>query len=178
VGNYLFLADGFEEIEAATIVDLLRRANIDIKTVSVYPDNNVITGGRGVKVVADANIFEIQEADAIILPGGGTGVDNLKKSRELKDLILNNKEKLIAAICAAPSILGNLGLLSGKRAVCYPGFENQLEGSIITESDVETDGNFITSKGPATAIPFSLKLIEVLKDAQTAKRIRSDILFY
>jgi 4-methyl-5(b-hydroxyethyl)-thiazole monophosphate biosynthesis len=173
----LFLADGFEEIEAVTIVDLLRRANIDIKTVSIYGDRDSVFGGHGIYVEADMNIFEIDGVNAIILPGGGDGVANLKKSRELKDLILNNKDKLIAAICAAPSILGNLKLLTGKRAVCYPGFENQLEGAIITEADAETDGNFVTGKSAATAIPFALKLVEILKDPETAKKVQDDILF-
>lgn len=160
----LFLAEGFEEIEAITIIDILRRAEIDVTTVSVTGDKTV-TGAHHIPVVVD-ELFEnvnYSEYDMIALPGGMPGAKNLNEHEGVKEqLKIFANEKHIAAICAAPMILGNMGLLKGKRATCYPGFEPELIEATVTKEPVTVDGNIVTGKGPAFAISFSLQLIETL----------------
>lgn len=171
---YIFLAEGFEEIEALTVVDFLRRAEIEISMVSVTGDKKV-KGSHQITVLADI-LFEeasFEDADILIFPGGMPGTTNLMKHEGLDKLLreFHKKNKNIAAICAAPSVLGSKGLLAGKRATCYPGFESKLTGSITADQDVVVDGNIITSKGPGTAMDFSLALISKLVGKDTAKRI-------
>ncbi len=160
----LFLAEGFEEIEAITIIDILRRAEIDVTTVSVTGDKTV-TGAHHIPVVVD-ELFEnvnYSEYDMIALPGGMPGAKNLNEHEGVKEqLKIFANEKHIAAICAAPMILGNMGLLKGKRATCYPGFEPELIEATVTKEPVTVDGNIVTGKGPAFAISFSLQLVETL----------------
>ncbi len=176
---YLHLAEGFEEIEALTVVDVLRRAHINVETVSVSGSKEV-NGAHNIKVFADRVFEEIDynNCDMIVLPGGMPGTVNLEAH---KGLIKNIKEfycqeKWIAAICAAPKILGNLGMLSKKPATCYPGFELELKDAVMTNEPVVQAGKILTSKGPGTAILFSLKIVEIIKDKKTARIIKESMM--
>lgn len=177
---YVFLADGFEEIEALTVVDLLRRASVEISMVSIT-GNLQVTGAHNIIVSADMLFDEadFSDADLLVLPGGMPGTTGLMEHEGLDKLLRNfNKEKKnIAAICAAPSVLGGKGILSGKCATCYPGFENKLTGSTVINNDVVEDGNIITSKGLGTAIDFSLSIIRKLLDENTAEKIADSIIY-
>jgi len=171
---YLLLADGFEEVEALTVVDILRRAKIDVQTVSVS-NSNLVAGAHNISVQADItmNMVQKSEMEMVILPGGMPGTDNLEKSQEVIDLItyVNDSGKYIAAICAAPKILGKMNLLNGKSAICFPGYECELIGATISEKSVVVDGNIITSKAAGTAADFAFTLVEILCDKQTASNI-------
>lgn len=177
---YILLADGFEEIEALTVVDILRRGDIQIKTVSTSNDLMVM-GAHNIPVKADIlfNKEEISNGEMLVLPGGGRGTENLKNNSLVIDIIKEyiNADKYIAAICAAPSILGVNGLLKGKTAVCYPGFEVQLENATIGSSPVEIDGKIITSKGPGTAMEFALVLLGILSGIATSETVKSGLLY-
>lgn len=163
---YVFLANGFEEIEALTPVDCIRRCELDVKTVGV--GGRVVTGSHGIKVVADIDDFEIkldENLDMIILPGGMPGTLNLEKSEIVQRAVdyCAQNEIPIAAICAAPSILGHKGLLEGKNATCYTGFEEQLYGAnVLTDCPCVTDGNIITACGMGVALEFSCEIIKKL----------------
>lgn len=174
---YLFLADGFEEVEALTPLDYLRRAGID--TASVGVTGASVKGAHGISVLADISMDEFakkDDIDAIILPGGGQGTKNLSECSILREAILNlPKSKPIAAICAAPSILGGLGLLQGKNAICFPGFENSLKGATILNQAVVVDGNIITSKGAGTSQQFSFAIIENLCGKEKAEEIANQV---
>ena len=177
---YVHLADGFEEIEALTVVDLLRRADVGTETVSVT-GRLPVTGSHGIKVVADI-LFEdavYGECDFVVLPGGMPGAANLDAHEGLREKILSfhNQGKGLAAICAAPLVLGRAGVLEGKKATCYPGFEKELKGAEAVTDAVVSDQGVITSRGPATAIPFALAIIETLKGKETADEIAGGILF-
>ena len=160
---FVFLADGFEEIEALTPVDILRRAGLSVKTVSVM-EEQVVAGAHGVPVLADVMFDEInaEDAEMILLPGGLPGATNLDAHQGLSQMILDfaKEEKPLAAICAAPLVFGNRGLLEGKKATCYPGFETYLKGAQYTAALVEKDGNFITGKGPGAAMEFAFAIVE------------------
>ena len=160
---FVFLADGFEEIEALTPVDILRRAGLSVKTVSVM-DEQVVAGAHGVPVLADVMFDEVnaEDAEIILLPGGLPGATNLDAHQGLSQMILDfaKEEKPLAAICAAPLVFGNRGLLEGKKATCYPGFETYLKGAQYTAALVEKDGNFITGKGPGAAMEFAFAIVE------------------
>ena len=160
---FVFLAEGFEEIEALTPVDVLRRAGLAVQTVSVM-DGQVVVGAHGVPVVSDLMFDEInpESAEMILLPGGLPGATNLDAHEGLSQLILNfaAAEKPLAAICAAPLVFGNRGLLAGKKATCYPGFETYLQGAEYTAALVEKDGNFITGKCPGAALEFAFAIVE------------------
>lgn len=175
----IYLAEGFEEIEAITVVDVLRRAKIETRMISITGRREV-KGAHDITIAAD-EIFEKAdsfEADMIVLPGGMPGTKHLGEHQGLKEVILGfaERNKLIAAICAAPSVLGRLGLLDKKKAVCYPGFEEALKGAVIDKDILSQDGNFITSKGPGTAIYFALRLVEILKDKKTAEALRDGMI--
>ena len=169
------LANGFEEIEALAIVDILRRAGIQTETVGIV--GSVIESSHGVRVMVDKRINEIvpEEYDAIILPGGSPGYKNLARSNRLMEIIkdFNNKNKIIGAICGSPSILAKQGLLDNKKATIYPGNEKLL--AYPRDKAVVTDGNIITSQGPGTAIEFALKIVEKLLDQHTAQRLRREL---
>lgn len=160
----IFLTTGFEEIEALATVDILRRGNVEVKTVSLT-GTKIVEGSHGVPVVADLMFKEagFTTADILILPGGTPKIDDhegLKK--EVKAFY--EKGKTIAAICAAPMVFGGLGILKGKRATCYPGFEKYLEGAILeTDKAVVVDGNVITGRGPGLTFDFALALLEILE---------------
>lgn len=170
---YLFLADGFEETEALAPLDCIRRAGIGILTVGI--GGEYITGSHGIEVKADitAEDIDLTECDGVFLPGGMPGTENLYASQIVKDVVSFCAEncKLLASICAAPSIPGRMGLLAGKRAVCFPNFEGTLEGYIPSEKSVETDGCFITAKGAGCVFPFAHAIITYLADRETADRI-------
>jgi len=160
---YVFLAEGFEEIEALTPIDVLRRAELNVLTVSVM-EEQVVTGAHGVPVVADRMFADIhlEDAEMLLLPGGLPGATNLDAHQGLSDMIVAfaTERKPLAAICAAPLVFGNRGLLQGKKATCYPGFETYLTGAEYTAALVETDGNFITAKGPGAAMDFAFAIVE------------------
>lgn len=176
---YAFLADGFEEIEAITPIDLLRRAGVEVCTVSIHPSKTV-TGAHNMSIVADSlyNECDFSDADLLFLPGGMPGTSNLENHAELCSLLRKHNEegKMIAAICAAPSILGKLGILEGKKATCYPGFENFL-GESDTDASVVISDNITTGEGPGAAYDFALDLIEQLIDAETAERIGQETMY-
>ncbi|MFT3753938.1 MAG: DJ-1/PfpI family protein [Paludibacter sp.] len=175
---YIFLANGFEEIEAIAPIDIFRRANIEVVTVSVSGSKEV-TGAHGVSVLADKLFSETDfNGDYLLfLPGGMPGTKNLDAHEGLKNLIAKhvNEGKPTAAICAAPYILGKLGLLKGKEAICYPGFEDQLVGAKISENKIVGSGNISTAKAAGVAIQFALKLVGDLKGKAEADRIANSI---
>lgn len=177
---HILLAEGFEEIEALTVVDLLRRAGVSAQMVSIT-GRVVVTGCHGIRVTADSTLSEeaLCSSEMIILPGGLPGATNLEQDpRVIKALHHQHKEgKPIAAICAAPFILGKEGLLRGLRATCYPGFESSLTGAVPTGALVERDGNIITGKGPAAAMPFALEIVRLLLGENTSNSIAKGLLF-
>ena len=177
---YVFLADGFEEIEALTPVDLLRRAGVEARTVSIYEGRKTVTGARKITVCADITIDEAvpDKADIIVLPGGMPGTVNLLECSKLMTIVdaQNANGKRIAAICAAPArILGAKGLLKGKKATCYPGLEEYLEGATPVTDSVVTDGNITTSRGLGTAVDFACELIRLLCGDAKADEIRKSV---
>lgn len=171
---YVFFADGFEEIEAIAPVDILRRAGCNVTIVSITNDIKV-KSSRGITIIADKILDDTgySNADMLVLPGGMPGTQNLNAHTGLKNSLIeaNKNSKFIAAICAAPMVLGHLGILNGKRATCYPGNESDLEGAFFTGNNVEIDSNIITSKGAGTSVQFSLALVEVLFGKEKSKEI-------
>ncbi len=171
---YLFLADGFEEIEALCPLDLLRRANLDVTTVGVT--GKTVTGAHGITVTADVTDPELSDLSMVILPGGMPGTKNLDASplvHKALDLAIANG-KPIAAICAAPMILGKRGILRGKNATCFPGFEEYLD--IHSPLSVVRDGDIITAKGMGVALPFGLALVEYFKGKETADALKAAVM--
>ena len=178
---YMFLANGFEEVEALAPLDLLRRAGCDVTTVAVGGGDTVV-GAHGIAVSADIpdTMFRDSKPEMIILPGGMPGTKHLDASRTV-DIALRtaaNAGAYIAAICAAPMVLGKRGYLQGKAAVCFPGFEEYLEGAILQPKgvNVAVDGKIITAVGMGVAIDFGLELVEVLKGKEAAAALRTAIL--
>ena len=177
---YVFLAEGFEEIEALTVVDILRRDNILTETVSITKSKEV-TGSHMITVKADRTIDEIDTKDAamLILPGGMPGTVNLKDCDKLVNMLkeFNNTNRHIAAICAAPTVFGELGFLEGKTATCYPGMEKQLLGAKLSTNEVVTDGNITTSRGMGTAIAFALEIIKIIDSETEACAMKRKIVY-
>jgi 4-methyl-5(b-hydroxyethyl)-thiazole monophosphate biosynthesis len=176
----VLLADGFEEIEAITSIDVLRRAGLNVKVAGV--GKTIVKGAHGIPVKTDIKIGSYRTIpDAVVIPGGMPGVKNLSASRKVTDLIHKTykKGKLVAAICAAPSyVLAPTDLLIGKKATCYPGCEDRLKGKAkFVNKRVVFDGNIITSKGPGTAFDFALKIVEELKGKSTKEEVRKKILY-
>lgn len=177
-----FLADGFEEIEALTPVDVLRRGGLDVKTVAVGGMSKKVCGSHGIEITADLSMEEAlsicAEPEMIILPGGMPGTRNLDADENVEKYIFSSAERgaFIAAICAAPMVLGKRGLLRGRRAICFPGFENTLDGAVISDKRVETDGNMITACGMGAATEFALELLAVMKGESAAENMHSVIL--
>ena len=175
---FVFLADGFEEIEAITPIDVLRRAGLNVQTVSVM-DKQTVSGAHGIPMVADKMFADIhfEDAEMLLLPGGLPGATNLDAHQGLSNMIMAfaSEEKPLSAICAAPSVLGVNGLLRGKQATCYPGFEDKLLDAQVTKEGVVTDGKIITSKGMGTAIDFAAAIIAVLCGEETAQNVLSAI---
>ena len=177
----IFLADGFEEVEALTVVDLLRRADIKIDMVSIS-DTLQVRGRSDIEVTADEMWDEAhaEKSDMLILPGGMPGVKYLGEHKGLTELLMKYaaEGRLLAAICAAPTIFGALGIVNGKKATCYPGLEDQLTGACaVTDQRVVTDGNITTSRGAGTSVSFALRLIEILKDKDEADKVASGIVY-
>ncbi len=175
---YCFLADGFEELEAIAPIDILKRANFCVKTAGV--GKKTVTGTHGLSIVCDTTADAVSPSDeleAVILPGGMPGTLGLDSSEEVHAVIDYAAKKgcLICAICAAPSILGKKGLLEGKNAIAFPGFEKELRGAVISDSHVVRDGNFITAKGAGVAIDFGLEIVSALAGEEKSREIRKQI---
>ncbi|MBR2455301.1 MAG: DJ-1/PfpI family protein [Clostridia bacterium] len=178
---YVFLAPGFEEIEALAVVDVLRRAELEVLTVGVGED--FVIGSHQIPVacdIAEKNLILDEKVEAIVLPGGMPGTLNLEKSETVQKAIdwATENEKLVCAICAAPSILGHKGLLNGKNSTCFPGFEDELFGAEISKDYVVKDGNIITARGMGSAIEFGLQIAEVLTTKENAQKIRASLQIY
>ncbi len=176
---YIHLTEGFEEIEAITIVDVLRRAALNILTVSLTGKHEV-AGSHGIIVKADL-LYEkanYAEAQMIILPGGMPGSKHLMEHQGLSQQLLqfHQEGKYIGAICAAPMVLGNLGILKGKKAVCYPGFEGYLNGADLRNTPSCKDGHIFTGRGVGAALEFSLSIVATLKNEETAQKLRQAML--
>lgn len=176
---YAFMADGCEEVEALAVVDLLRRADLEVELVSIH-NKEMTEGSHGIGIRNDVMLKDIfvEAADTLFLPGGGRGTKNLKGCEELSRLLIshNSRGGRIAAICAAPSALGVLGILEGKRATCYPGFEGELKGAEFVAEPVVTDGMITTSRGMGTSILLGLELVKLLKGEETAKELAGRIM--
>ena len=177
---YVFLADGFEEVEGLTVVDILRRGNIDTVTVSIT-DKRDILGSHNIPVKADACFDDTDFSDGtlFVLPGGMPGTQYLGEHKGLCDLLIAKKAegKRLAAICAAPSVLGDLGLLKGEKAACFPGRESRLTGAEVLYDEVVVSGQITTSRGMGTAIPFGLSLIAQLKSQEEADALGKSIIY-
>ena len=172
------LAQGFEEIEALTIIDILRRADIEVVVAGLVP--GPIAGAHDVSIIPDTTIDNVaaDEFDMIVLPGGQPGTDNLNSDQRVHALLTDfaAKDKLIGAICAAPIVLAAAGLLQGKSATCYPSYINSLTGATYIDNPVVTDGNLVTSKGPGTAMIFGLEITARLAGRQTAETVAGKML--
>lgn len=175
----VFLTNGFEEMEALGTVDILRRGGIEVTTVSITA-NPVVTGAHNVPVTADTTLEKVNltDADALVLPGGMPGASNLNDSEAVKEALLQQyrDNKIVAAICAAPMVLGGLGLLKGRNATCYPGFEPKLIGANVTGEAVEVSDNIITGKGPGLVINFGLALVATIKNEAVAEEVAAGLL--
>jgi len=167
-----FLAEGFEEIEALTPIDVLRRAGVELLTVSIT-NSEYVKAAHNVVVKADSIISNVvfEDADMILLPGGMPGARNLNNCELLKTKILefNDQGKYLAAICAAPLVFGGLGILNNKIAICYPGYEDTLQGAILSSASVAVADNVITAKGVGAAMSFALQLVRMLVDDAMAE---------
>jgi 4-methyl-5(b-hydroxyethyl)-thiazole monophosphate biosynthesis len=176
---FVHFATGFEEIEALTIVDVLRRAEIPTEMVSITGQRQV-TGAHGIKIVTDVVFEDINydESAIVILPGGMPGSKNLMEHEGLAKVLKekSDKKEPIAAICAAPMVLGTLGILKGKEAVCYPGFENQLTGASVKKLLAIKSDNIITGRGPGAALNFSLEIVKELKGKTTADQLAAGMI--
>lgn len=174
------LAKGFEEIEAIAVIDVLRRAGLNVTIVSITGEQ-VVYGSHSIPVVSDKLFEELDyenDVEMIVLPGGMPGAANIKEHEGLCSQILkfNSSDKPIGAICAAPFVLGELGVLEGKTATCYPGYENHLKGATITEEPAVQSGTIITGRGVGTALEFSLKIVEMFKGSQVAEKLKTQML--
>jgi 4-methyl-5(b-hydroxyethyl)-thiazole monophosphate biosynthesis len=174
----VILADGFEEVEAMAIIDVLRRAEIEVTVAGLH--DGPVASARKVRVVPDALIDAVRadEFDMIVLPGGQPGADNLNADQRVKELVRSfaAKGKITAAICAAPYVLGNAGVLAGKRATAYPSYRDRLAGALYEEKTVVEDGNVLTSKGPGTALCFGLAIAARLAGKEKASKIKEAML--
>ncbi len=179
---YMFLAEGFEEIEALCPLDLLRRTGVKVMTVGV--GGKVIRGSHGIEVIADITTYEAEKllmknpAEMVILPGGMPGTLNLQADEVVNKFIAAavKADAYLAAICAAPLILGELGLLRNKEAICYPGFEDRLvDAKISADKAVVTDGKVITAKGMGVALEFGLALVSALRSEAVASELRAAV---
>lgn len=177
----IFMADGCEEIEGLTVVDLVRRAGIEIEMISVS-GNDTVTGSHKIAFGTDVKKADADYAsyDGIVLPGGMPGTTHLMEDETVNRVIKEFAQdgKLVAAICAAPSVLGNAGLLEGKTATCYPGVEGKLTGANFVTNSVAKDGNIITSRGLGTAIDFAAEIVAYLLDKDAAKSLKESIVYH
>jgi len=176
---FILLAEGFEEVEAITPIDFLRRAGIDVTIAGI--DGEIITGSHGIRVKADSRVDELspEDFDAAVIPGGMPGAENVFASEPARALItgINDQGGLIAAICAAPAVvLDPLGILKNRKASCYPGFEKRFKDARYVDERVVLDGRILTSCGPGCAADFSFEIIRYLLDSGTAETIRQKTL--
>lgn len=176
----IIIDDGVEEVEALTVVDVLRRAEIEIDIVSAS-DDLLITGGHGIIIKADylGNDVRFSKYDGVIIPGGMGNVNRLKANSHVSFVLKSfaSRNDLIAAICAGPTVLGALELLTDKKATCYPGLEEQLKCASIPSDNVVIDGNIITSKGPGTAMEFALAIVTYIKGQDASDSVRKGLLY-
>lgn len=176
---FIFLAEGFEEIEVITPIDVFRRAEIDTVTVSISSDKMVL-GAHNVAIQADMLLadVDVSDADLLVLPGGMPGAKNLGECEKLCKLLKNHADagKLTAAICAAPSVLGALDILVGKEATCYPGWEDKLKGALYMKQQCVVDGNIVTGQGPGAAMEFALTLVAILKSQDLADELAGQMI--
>lgn len=174
---YLFLANGFEIIEALAPVDMIRRAGIEIKTVGVTGDT--VVSSCGVEIKSDISVDDVDMscAECIILPGGGDGVINLEKDYRIQSIIDKaiDNDIYVCAICAAPSILGNKGLLKNVESTAFPSFIKYLDGAVLSDKFVVTDGKFITARGAGVSVEFGLEIVKALAGEETADSIKDTI---
>lgn len=178
---YIFLAPGYEEVEMLTVVDMVRRAKLDIDMVSIT-DQREVTSSHNVTIIADRLLAETDFAAAqmLILPGGIPGTPNLRACEPLCEQLKQfaaNAEKWVAAVCAAPTVLGELGILDGRKATCYPTFADKIICGEYLEQPVVRDGHVITSRGMGTCIEFAGEIITALKDRETAEQIKTAIVY-
>lgn len=177
---HIFLAPGFEEIEAIAPADILRRCRLDVKFVSCGPTLEV-TGAHGTTVTADLMFADadLSDSEALILPGGWPGAKNLNEHEALHAVLRQHeaKSRLTCAICAAPMVLGNLGILEGRRATCYPGFEEYLHGAELSEELVVEDGHIITGRGPGAAMAFGYAIAARFTDKEFVERLKAGMVF-
>lgn len=175
----VYLAEGFEEIEAVSIIDVLRRAEISVKVISVSGKLEV-TGAHHIKLVADELIEDIQAEDfgMLILPGGMPGTTNLLACKILQKQVsdFNSQNKLLGAICAAPMVLGQWGILKNRQATCFPGFEKYLTGASVSAEAVVVSGNVVTGRGAGVALAFALKIVEILKGKSVSENLAQKML--
>lgn len=174
----MFFADGFEEVEAIAALDVIRRAKIEIESVGI--GSKQITGSHNITVICDKTVDDIKISDkleGIILPGGMPGTKNLQNNSTVNDFIDYCVENglYVCAICAAPMILGSKGLLNGRKATCFPGFEEYLEGAILGDGYVCTDGNFITAKGMGSAVNFGLAIVSAVKGEDFSAELKATL---
>lgn len=176
----IFLADGFEEIEGLTVVDILRRAGMEAEMISIM-GRKEICGSHKIAVQADALYEDVDfaELDGVVLPGGMPGTTNLGAHAGVNETIKNfaAEGKLVAAVCAAPSVLGQAGLLEGKKATCYPGYEDKLTGAEVINEEVAEAGNIITSRGMGTTIAFALRITAYLAGEEKAQELAKKIIY-
>lgn len=177
---YVYLADGFEEVEALTVIDILRRGGVDVKSVSVTSDKTV-HGTHGINVEADI-LFEdahYDDCEMIVLPGGMPGASNLEEHEGLREKLIEfaDNDRKISAICAAPMVLGSNNILKGRKATIYPGMEDRLVGADAAADGVVTDGNIITGQGPAFAMDFALAVLRSLKGNEVTDEVAEGLLY-
>lgn len=171
------LAPGFEETEAVSVIDILRRAGLHTVTAAV--SDNPVKGSHDIKITADIMLNENDKYEAIVLPGGMPGTTNLKNDKRVISLVqsISKTGGITAAICAAPIVLAAAGVLTGKKYTCYPGFEKDIADAFFSSDPVVTDGTIITSRGAGTAIPFALKLVEILAGEKKSREIKKSIIY-
>ena len=177
---YAFLADGFEDVEALGVIDVCRRAGLEVKTVSIMP-TEIVESAHGVKVVADSMLADndYSAADMLFLPGGMPGAQHLNDCEPLRKAITDHYKagKPLAAICAAPMVYGNMGILAGKKATCYPGFEQFLSGAESTATLTEHDGQFFTGKGPAAALQLGYDIVAHFCGTATSEALKAGMMY-
>ena len=175
----VFLADGFEECEGLIVVDILRRAGVETLMASAMGRLEVVSS-RGIKVQADLTVEDVdfETVDIVILPGGRTGTENLSASEMIRKMCMSfASDKYVAAICAAPSLLAELGLLEGKKATCHPDFEGKMKGAVLTGNSVEKEGNIITGQGLGASFDFAFELVRILVGEEKVQDIKNAICY-
>ncbi len=177
---YTFLANGFEDVEALGVIDVCRRAGLPVKTVSIMP-SQMVESSHGVQMKADSMLADnnYENADMLFLPGGMPGAQHLNDCKKLQDIILAHFHagKPLAAICAAPMVYGNLGILKGKKVTCYPGFEKFLTGATYTGNLTERDGQFFTGKGPAAALQLGYDIVSTFCGDEIAQELENGMMY-